>query len=116
MSTTSPFFLISSRSPVAAYHEATDQALVLDVARFKYPPYWVSIEDLYDAMVPIDRSTNSSRGWFLLHPPKTCNGNKKDTEARRPAELVPELGEEDACPIGRVKRRYCKANRDESAN
>lgn len=98
---------------MAAYHEASDKALILDVARFKYPPYWVSIEDLYDAMIPIDKTTNSSRGWFLLHPPKMSNGHEKDIEARRPAEVVPELGEEDACPIGMVKRRYCKANRNE---
>ena len=41
-------------SPVAAYHEQTDQVLLLDVARFKYSPYWVSIQDLYDAMSPKD--------------------------------------------------------------
>jgi glutathione gamma-glutamylcysteinyltransferase len=27
-------------SPVAAYHEERDMALILDVARFKYSPYW----------------------------------------------------------------------------
>ena len=27
-------------SPVAGYHAGTDSVLVLDVARFKYPPYW----------------------------------------------------------------------------
>jgi len=26
-------------SPIAAYHEPTDQCLVLDVARFKYAPF-----------------------------------------------------------------------------
>lgn len=26
-------------SPVAAYHEERDMALILDVARFKYSPY-----------------------------------------------------------------------------
>lgn len=29
-------------SPVAAYHPPSDSCLVLDVARFKYSPYWVS--------------------------------------------------------------------------
>lgn len=28
-------------SPIAAFHEASDSALVLDIARFKLPPYWV---------------------------------------------------------------------------
>ena len=28
-------------SPIAAYHAGTDSCLVLDIARFKLPPYWV---------------------------------------------------------------------------
>ena len=28
-------------SPLAAYHEKSDRFLILDVARFKYPPVWV---------------------------------------------------------------------------
>jgi glutathione gamma-glutamylcysteinyltransferase len=27
-------------SPLAGYHAASDLTLVLDVARFKYPPHW----------------------------------------------------------------------------
>ena len=29
-------------SPIAGYHPQTDMALVMDVARFKYPPYWAA--------------------------------------------------------------------------
>lgn len=56
-------------SPIAAYHPPTDSCLVLDVARFKYAPYWVSVAELYDAMRPVDKSTGKSRGWILMYPP-----------------------------------------------
>ncbi|MEY2985432.1 MAG: hypothetical protein RLZZ568_2049, partial [Cyanobacteriota bacterium] len=32
-------------SPLAAYHEASDRFLILDVARYKYPPVWVKAAD-----------------------------------------------------------------------
>lgn len=59
-------------SPLAAYHAATDQVLVLDVARFKYQPYWVSVTDLYRSMECVDPVTLQPRGWFLLFPPQAA--------------------------------------------
>lgn len=53
-------------SPIGGYHAATDSALVMDVARFKYPPYWVPIPDLYAASGAVDDETGRSRGWFTL--------------------------------------------------
>src|SRR4051812_116704 len=53
-------------SPIGGYHRARDLALVLDVARFKYPPHWVSIERLWRAMQPIDLATGRPRGWMVL--------------------------------------------------
>lgn len=57
-------------SPVAAFWEAPDGSepytLVLDVARFKYPSYFVSLRDLYQATKLIDRETGLSRGWYLM--------------------------------------------------
>jgi hypothetical protein len=97
-------------SPLAAYHPETDQVLLLDVARFKYAPYWVTVEDLYNSMVPTDSVTGKSRGWFLLEPPKQAVKNASMTkEDRRPAELVPRVGERDPCPASKVKIDYCKA-------
>ena len=32
-------------SPLAAYHEASDSVLLMDVARYKYPPVWVPLAD-----------------------------------------------------------------------
>lgn len=53
-------------SPIGGYHVARDLALVLDVARFKYPPHWVTVERLWRAMLPVDEATGRSRGWLLL--------------------------------------------------
>jgi glutathione gamma-glutamylcysteinyltransferase len=55
-------------SPIGGYHAARDLALVLDVARFKYPPHWVSAERLWEAMKPVDAVTGKPRGWILLRP------------------------------------------------
>jgi glutathione gamma-glutamylcysteinyltransferase len=53
-------------SPIAGFHEASDRVLVLDVARFKYPPHWVPVKMLWQAMLPIDPVTGKSRGFFEL--------------------------------------------------
>lgn len=53
-------------SPLGGYHAARDLALVLDVARFKYPPHWVHVEQLWHAMKPIDPATGKPRGWLSL--------------------------------------------------
>ncbi|KAJ3165797.1 hypothetical protein HK101_000167, partial [Irineochytrium annulatum] len=53
-------------SPIGAYHAGSGQALVLDVARFKYPSYFVEVEKLWEAMRPVDKETGMPRGYFLL--------------------------------------------------
>eukprot|EP00596_Hydrurales_sp_CCMP1899_P004247 CAMPEP_0119054062 /NCGR_PEP_ID=MMETSP1177-20130426/74823_1 /TAXON_ID=2985 /ORGANISM="Ochromonas sp, Strain CCMP1899" /LENGTH=239 /DNA_ID=CAMNT_0007034179 /DNA_START=189 /DNA_END=905 /DNA_ORIENTATION=+ len=53
-------------SPLGGYHKGKDLVLIMDVARFKYPPYWVPLEVLWASMAVHDISTNSSRGYFLL--------------------------------------------------
>lgn len=53
-------------SPLAAVHRGRDLALVLDVARFKYPPHWVPIERLWRAMTEVDSATGHARGWLVL--------------------------------------------------
>lgn len=68
-------------SPIGGYHFGRDLALILDVARFKYPPHWVSAESLWRAMQAIDPSTGSARGWLVI----------RRGEGRRP------LGSGEAC-------------------
>jgi len=109
-------------SPIAAYSEETDRCLVLDVARFKYAPYWVSIKDLYESTRPEDPTTNKSRGWFIMYPPRSVfgdnhrsvfKGTRTLNEAQRPADIVPLSGEEtkeQLCPVGDIKVQYCAVN------
>lgn len=53
-------------SPVGGYHPARDLVLLLDVARFKYPPHWVSLERLHAAMQSVDPETGERRGWIVF--------------------------------------------------
>ena len=59
-------------SPIGGYHAGQDMALILDVACFKYPPHWVPLPLLWEAMNTIDESTGLVRGsllFSLLHLP-----------------------------------------------
>jgi hypothetical protein len=53
-------------SPLAAYHEKTDRFLIMDVARYKYPPAWVRAEDLWRAMNTEDPSAKQKRGFVIV--------------------------------------------------
>lgn len=55
-------------SPIGAYHSGRDLALILDVARFKYPAHWLPASRLWAAMRPTDPATGRSRGWLALKP------------------------------------------------
>eukprot|EP00603_Paraphysomonas_imperforata_P002190 CAMPEP_0114433964 /NCGR_PEP_ID=MMETSP0103-20121206/11988_1 /TAXON_ID=37642 ORGANISM="Paraphysomonas imperforata, Strain PA2" /NCGR_SAMPLE_ID=MMETSP0103 /ASSEMBLY_ACC=CAM_ASM_000201 /LENGTH=261 /DNA_ID=CAMNT_0001603779 /DNA_START=112 /DNA_END=897 /DNA_ORIENTATION=- len=49
-------------SPIGGYHEASDMVLIMDVARFKYPPHWVPLKLLHESMQLIDPDSNRPRG------------------------------------------------------
>jgi len=53
-------------SPIGGFDAATDRALVLDTARFKYPPHWMPVELLFAAMQERDADTGDTRGWMLV--------------------------------------------------
>ncbi len=53
-------------SPIGGLHSGRDLALVLDVARFKYPPHWVPVERLFHAMQSVDPTTGRARGFMTL--------------------------------------------------
>ena len=53
-------------SPIAAYNPIKDMALIMDVARFKYPPHWVPVALLHQSLQTIDEDTGKSRGYMLL--------------------------------------------------
>lgn len=53
-------------SPIGGYHAEQDLVLLLDVARFKYPPHWVPLTLLWQAMQAIDPDTGLARGYLML--------------------------------------------------
>jgi hypothetical protein len=54
-------------SPLAAYDGKTDRFLILDVARYKYPPVWAKTADIFAAMnTPDAANDNRSRGFVLV--------------------------------------------------
>ena len=88
-------------SPIGGYHVARDLALVLDVARFKYPPHWVSAEHLWRAMEPIDAATGQARGWLVMRRRArssalgfsvSCVGENWHGLSRRLMAVIAEMG------------------------
>ncbi|MFM0645166.1 phytochelatin synthase family protein [Paraburkholderia bryophila] len=53
-------------SPLAAYDAASDSALLLDVARYKYPAVWVPVAQLYAAALAVDNVSGLSRGVVVI--------------------------------------------------
>jgi glutathione gamma-glutamylcysteinyltransferase len=88
-------------SPVGGYHAHRDLALVLDVARFKYPPHWVPATRLFEAMHSIDAVTGRARGWMTLRRRAhgialgfslKCEGDSWPGLSRRLTAVAAELG------------------------
>lgn len=53
-------------SPLVAYDPASDLFLILDVARYKYPPSWVTSKDLDISMRTMDHTSGLSRGVLIV--------------------------------------------------
>lgn len=52
--------------PVGGYCKSEKKVLILDVARFKLPSYWISLENAFASMIPTDRATGQPRGYSIL--------------------------------------------------
>jgi hypothetical protein len=50
-------------SPLAAYDLDTDRVLIMDTASYKYPPTWVPLPALYEAMNTTDSDSGRLRGF-----------------------------------------------------
>lgn len=70
-------------SPIGAWHAGQDLVLILDVARFKYPPHWVPVPLLWEAMRSPDPTTGRPRGWLLLD-----RTDRPDVDPEQVAALV----------------------------
>ncbi|ARV58729.1 glutathione gamma-glutamylcysteinyltransferase [Nostocales cyanobacterium HT-58-2] len=53
-------------SPIAAYNEKMDRFLIMDVARYKYPPVWVKTADLWKAIATVDSASGKTRGFVFV--------------------------------------------------
>ena len=75
-------------SPVGAYHPGTDSFLILDMARYKYPPVWMSAEVLYKSM----RTYDSCGGWDFPHAQDKLDDRlkvaRKDDEVKEAMEVL----------------------------
>lgn len=56
-------------SPIGAYDEATDSVLILDVAKYKYAPVWITVQKMHDAMMLKDSGSGRSRGFVVVSAP-----------------------------------------------
>jgi hypothetical protein len=63
-------------SPLAAYDAKSDRFLILDVARYKYPPVWVTTEDLYKAMNTTDADNDGKHRGYVLVSVVTPSANE----------------------------------------
>jgi hypothetical protein len=61
-------------SPLGAYHAASDRFLLLDVARYKYPPVWVKAAALFAAMNTHDIVSGKSRGFVVVRASPSAPG------------------------------------------
>lgn len=53
-------------SPIAAYHEATDSFLIMEVSRYKFPPFWVTRKTLWEKMNTVDAGSGKARGYIIV--------------------------------------------------
>lgn len=53
-------------SALAAYDAATDRVLILDVAKYKYPPAWVSLDALRASIATLDTTSGKPRGLVIV--------------------------------------------------
>jgi len=53
-------------SSLGAYDKQSDSVLILDVAKYKYPPVWVGISTLREAIATLDTTSNKARGLVIV--------------------------------------------------
>lgn len=88
-------------SPVAAWDPATESVLIMDTARFKYPPYWAPLRRVFEAMQPLDPTTQRPRGWAVLRrAPRTPDADLccKQLGNNAMAKAAPRRAESDPPP------------------
>lgn len=62
---------VGHHSPVGAYDVVSDRVLIMDVARYRFPPWWVPVETMFAAMSHVSTSEMGAtpRGFLVLAMP-----------------------------------------------
>jgi hypothetical protein len=74
-------------SPLGAYSEAADKFLIMDVARYKYPPYWADAAQVFGAMSGTDLASGDTRGYLVVTRSETAPG-PIGARARSPLRML----------------------------
>ena len=53
-------------SCIGGYDPDSHKVLVMDTARFKYPPYWVDFDQLSKSIASIDEESGKMRGFIVV--------------------------------------------------
>lgn len=75
-------------SPLGAYDAKADKFLVMDVARYKYPPVWVDAAALFRAMNTKDIVSGNTRGFVLVTASATAPGPSGAPAPRSPIRIL----------------------------
>ena len=51
---------------LGGFHPESQKVLILDTARFKYPPFWVDLESFYRSVKTKDEDSNKMRGFIVI--------------------------------------------------
>jgi glutathione-S-conjugate glycine hydrolase len=106
-------------SPLGAYNAKADKFLLLDVARYKYPPVWADAAALFAAMSTDDVVSGKSRGYVVASAASAAPGPRGVSTARNPVRIAAAivglafvLGVALGAGVQtrRLKRRYARGN------
>ena len=84
-------------TPITAFHLKSNNALLLDSARFKYNSRWYDIYDIYNSLKTKDSVANKYRGFLLINKSEENNfvGKKNKVNVKEILKVVDNFKESD---------------------
>ena len=95
-------------SPISAYNADSDSFLVMDVAKYKYPPVWVPAQNLFEGISTIDQCSEFTYPTMVrpdgidfdsLLKMMNCQSNHRGLIVISPSESDDEDGNEDVAAL-----------------
>ncbi|KAF4140087.1 Phytochelatin synthase [Phytophthora infestans] len=77
-------------SPIGGYHAERDMVLLMDVARFKYPPHWVKLSRVFKAMSLVVKAMNKPRGLVILRAAPPAEHYHPEEQTGTPVAPAPQ--------------------------